>query len=157
MNELTLKSKILACQMDELTFEERQLVEVAIQSTEKSYAPFSHFRVGAALLLTNGKIIEGCNQENAVLPAGICAERAAIFSAGAQYPEEAVVMLAIAARDTNGKLTKEPVSPCGVCRQVIVETETRFNRHVRILLYGENEIYVIDGIGELMPLAFNEF
>jgi cytidine deaminase len=157
MNELTLKSKILVCQMDELTVEERQLVEIAIQSTEHSYAPFSHFHVGAALLLSNGKIIEGCNQENAVLPAGICAERAAIFSAGAQYPEEAVVMLAIAARDTSGRLTQEPVSPCGVCRQVIIETETRFKRKVRILLYGESKIYVIDGIGDLMPLAFSDF
>lgn len=157
MDELTLKSKILVCQMNELADDERKLIKMAIDSTSNSYAPYSHFHVGAALLLANGKFIAGCNQENAVLPAGICAERSAIFSAGAQYPDEAVVKLAIAARDTEGRLTKEPVSPCGICRQVLIETETRFQQPVRILLYGEDKIYVTDSIKELVPLAFTEF
>lgn len=157
MDELTLKTKILVCQKSELPDDERKLIEMAITSTSNSYAPHSHFHVGAALLLANGQFIAGCNQENAVLPAGICAERAAIFSAGAQYPNEAVVKLAIAARDAEGRLTKSPVSPCGICRQVIIETETRFRQPVRILLYGEDNIYVVDGIKELMPLAFTNF
>jgi cytidine deaminase len=157
MEELTLKSKITVCQKDELSAEERQLVELAIKSTENSYAPFSHFHVGAALLLSNGKQVVGCNQENAVLPAGICAERSAIFSAGAQYPNDSIVTLAIAARDTSGCLTTEPVSPCGICRQVIVEAETRYKHPIRILLYGTEKIYIVDSISELMPLTFKEF
>lgn len=157
MKELILKSRIIECQIDELTDVERQLVKMAIESTDHSYAPFSHFHVGAALLLENGKMIVGCNQENAVLPAGICAERSAIFSAGAQYPDQAVKILAIAARGTNGEITEEPVTPCGICRQVIIETETRYQQPIRILLYGKNKIYVIDGIKELMPLSFSGF
>ncbi len=157
MDELTLKSKILVFQKSELPDEERKLIEMAIASTSNSYAPHSHFHVGAALLLANGQFVTGCNQENAVLPAGICAERSAIFSAGAQYPNEAVLKLAIAARDTDGRLTKTPVSPCGICRQVIIETETRFHHPVRILLYGEEHIYVVNSINELMPLAFTDF
>ncbi|MBR4565507.1 MAG: cytidine deaminase [Prevotella sp.] len=157
MKEITLESKIRVCQKDELPDDERNLVELAIEATANSYAPHSHFHVGAALLLANGKIVKGCNQENAVLPAGVCAERSAIFSAGAQYPDQAVTKLAIAARAGDGKLTELPVSPCGICRQVMVETETRFQQPMRILLYGETGVYVIDGIKELMPLAFTEF
>ena len=105
MEELTLKSKIIVCKKNELAKEEQQLVDTAIRQTDSSYAPHSHFCVGAALLLENGTIVEGCNQENAVFPAGICAERSAIFSAGAQYPNEPVVAIAVAARSPEGKLT----------------------------------------------------
>ena len=84
-------------------------------------------------------------------------ERSAIFAAGAQYPDVAPVALAIAARQPNGELTDEPVSPCGTCRQVIIETETRFNKPLRILLYGKKKVYVMDGIKHLMPLSFTEF
>jgi cytidine deaminase len=157
MKELILESKITECNLDELTSEEQRLVDLAIHSTEHSYAPYSHFHVGAALLLNNGEMISGCNQENAVLPAGICAERAAIFAAGARYPDLAVKMLAICARGTDGLLTKDPVTPCGICRQVIIETETRFNQPIRIILYGQDKVYVIDGIRELMPLSFSKF
>jgi cytidine deaminase len=99
----------------------------------------------------------GCNQENAAFPAGICAERSAIFAAGAQYPDQPVIMLAIAARSREGEFTKEPVSPCGTCRQVLIETETRFQQHIRILLYGQRCVYVLDSIKQLMPLSFTEF
>jgi len=102
-------------------------------------------------------VLPGCNQENAAFPAGLCAERSAIFAAGAQYPGVPVKTLAIAARDTNGELTEEPVSPCGTCRQVMIETETRFSQPIRILLYGRRRIYVMDGIKNLMPLSFTEF
>ena len=101
--------------------------------------------------------ILGCNQENAAYPAGLCAERTAIFAAGAQYPDVPVKALAIAARTPSGKLQDEPVSPCGSCRQVIIETETRFHQPVRILLYGTKKVYVIDGISHLMPLSFTDF
>ena len=157
MKNLELKTTIAEYQFEELSKEDQQLVEQAIEATNRSYAPYSKFSVGAALLLNNGETIIGCNQENAAFPAGLCAERTAIFAAGAQYPDVPVKSLAIAARTPNGELQAEPVSPCGFCRQVLIETETRFHQAVRILLYGRNRVYVIDGIGPLMPLSFTEF
>ena len=109
------------------------------------------------MLLNNGTEVIGCNQENAAYPAGLCAERTAIFAAGARYPDVPVRMLAIAARTPEGELQDEPVSPCGSCRQVLIGTETRFSQQVRILLYGRKRIYVIDGIKQLMPLSFTSF
>jgi cytidine deaminase len=157
MKQIELKSKLTECQLEELTNDERELIQMAIEATNRSYARYSHFHVGAAIQLSNGKRMMGCNQENAAFPAGVCAERSAIFAAGAQYPDVPVVLLAIAARGTDGQLTIEPVSPCGICRQVIIETETRFSHPVRILLYGSSRIYVLDGIRQLMPLSFAEF
>ena len=157
MKDLKLKVQIKECQMDELTNAERSLIDMAIDSTAHSYAPYSHFHVGAALLLADGTILPGCNQENAAFPSGLCAERSALFAAGAQHPDVPPVMLAIAARDTQGELTDEPVSPCGPCRQVLIETETRYGRKLRILLYGKKKVFVMDGISNLMPLSFTEF
>jgi len=157
MQELTLNTTIKAMQKEELSEPEQLLVEAAIEATKRSYSPYSHFSVGAALLLENGKTVIGCNQENAAFPAGLCAERTAIFAAGAQYPDVPVTMLAIAARNSKGELTDEPISPCGTCRQVMIETETRFKHPIRILLYGKNCIYVLEGIKQLMPLSFTEF
>ena len=157
MEQLTLKSSIKVAQTEELTPEERELVELAIEATNRSYAPYSHFRVGAAVRLTDGTEVIGCNQENAAYPSGLCAERTALFAAGAQYPDVPVEMLAIAARGTDGQLTEEPTGPCGSCRQVIIESETRSHRRMRILLYGSKYVYVIDGIGQLMPLSFTDF
>ena len=157
MKELEIRPNIWEAQMDELTAEERSLIELAIEGTNRSYSPYSHFHVGAALKLQNGVTIIGCNQENAAFPSGICAERSAIFAAGAQYPDQPVVMLAIAARNEEGVFTEHPVSPCGPCRQVLIETETRFHHPVRILLYGQRCVYVVDSIKQLMPLSFTEF
>ena len=157
MKTIELKSAIEEYQLEELCQEEQDLVSSAIEATNRSYAPYSHFHVGAALLLENGAKIVGCNQENAAFPAGLCAERTAIFAAGAAYPDVAVKTIAIAARTTQGDFQDEPVAPCGTCRQVIIETEKRFRKPVRILLYGRNRIYAIDGIQKLMPLSFTEF
>ena len=157
MKDIELKTTIKECQLEELSAEERHLVEMAIEGTSRSYAPYSRFHVGAALLLNNGAKFIGCNQENAAFPAGLCAERSAIFAAGAQYPDVPVKMIAIAARTPNGELQAAPVSPCGTCRQVLIETETRFKQAIRILLYGRDCVYVIDGIKSLMPLSFTEF
>ena len=134
-----------------------ELVQKAIEMTKMSYVPYSHFHVGAAIQLKNGVVIMGCNQENAAFPAGICAERSAIFAAGAQYPDQPIMTLAITARNSKGELLDEPASPCGTCRQVIIETETRFKQPVRILLYGKKHTYVMDGIRQLMPFSFTEF
>ena len=157
MEELELKSVIKVCQMEELSPEERHLIELAIEATSRSYAPYSKFHVGAAVRLDNGVEIIGCNQENAAYPSGLCAERTALFSAGAQYPDVPVRMLSIAACGTDGELVEEPVGPCGSCRQVIIESETRAQAPIRILLYGRKYVYVIDGVRELMPLTFSEF
>ena len=157
MKEVELKTVILECQMDELSAEDRQLVEQAIEATRRSYAPYSHFHVGAAVRLGNGEIVIGCNQENAAYPSGLCAERTALFAAGAQYPDVPVRVLAVAARGTDGEMTEEPTGPCGSCRQVIIESETRAKHPIRILLYGRRCVYIIDGIRQLMPLTFSEF
>lgn len=157
MQELELKSVIKVCQMDELTSDEQHLLEMAIEATERSYAPYSKFHVGAAVRLDNGVELSGCNQENAAYPSGLCAERTVLFYAGSQYPDVGVSILAIAARGTDDKLTEEPTGPCGSCRQVIIESETRAGHQIRILLYGRKYVYVIDGIRVLMPLTFSEF
>jgi cytidine deaminase len=157
MEELELKTVIKVCQLEELTSEEQHLINSAIEATQRSYAPYSNFHVGAAVRLENGVEVIGCNQENAAYPSGLCAERTALFSAGAQYPNIGVKMLAIAARGTDGELQFEPVGPCGSCRQVIIESETRAKHSIRILLYGRKCVYVIEGIRQLMPLSFSEF
>ena len=102
MEEMTLRTTIQVAQLSELSETDRQLIDMAIEGTNRSYAPYSHFHVGSALMLKNGKMFIGCNQENAAFPAGLCAERSAIFAAGAQYPEEPVVTLAITARNSKG-------------------------------------------------------
>ena len=157
MQELELKSTIQVCQMEELTPNEQHLLQLAIEATGRSYAPYSKFCVGAAVRLDNGIELAGSNQENAAYPSGLCAERTALFYAGAQYPDVPVRMLAIAARGTDGELTEDPTGPCGACRQVIIESETRADSPIRILLYGKKYVYVIDGIRPLMPLTFSEF
>jgi cytidine deaminase len=150
-------STIQVCSLEELNADEQKVVKLAIEGTQRSYTPYSHFHVGAGVLLNNGEEFIGCNQENAAFPAGLCAERTALFAAGAEYPDEPVKVLAIAARGTDGELTEEPVTPCGTCRQVIIETETRHHQAVVILLYGRRCIYRIEGIRHLMPLSFTEF
>ena len=157
MKEQIIESRIQECQLEELTAEEQRMVQIAIEGTKRSYTPYSHFHVGASVLLNNGEEFIGCNQENAAFPAGLCAERTALFAAGAEYPDEPVKILAIAARGTDSQLTDEPVSPCGTCRQVIIETETRHRQPVVILLYGRRCVYRMEGIRQLMPLSFTEF
>ena len=157
MEALTISATIQVAQLEELTVDDQRLVERAVSQTEHSYAPYSDFHVGAAVRLASGETFGGCNQENAAYGVAMCAERAALFAAGAERPEVAVEAIAIAARNAEGELTEEPVSPCGVCRQAMVETETRYHRRLRILLHGRRRTLVIDGVGTLMPLAFREF
>jgi cytidine deaminase len=157
MKYLEIKTIITEYQIEELSEEDRQLIELAIEATNRSYAPYSHFCVGAAVLLNNGATLIGCNHENASYPVGLCAERTALFSAGVQYPDVPVKSMAIVARNTEGVLLDEPISPCGMCRQAVIETETRFKQPVRILLYGRKKIYAVDSIKTLMPLSFTDF
>ena len=124
-------------------------------ATDNSYSPYSKFRVGAALRLADGTEIIGANQENAAFPVTLCAERTAIFAAQAQYPAQPIVALAVAARNENG-FTEDPVTPCGSCRQVILEIEQRYNQSVKIYLYGTRGVYVINTVRDLLPLCFVE-
>jgi cytidine deaminase len=139
-----------------LTFEEKKLVDSAKAAVFGAYAPYSKFRVGAAALLSDGKIITGNNQENAAFPSGLCAERTALFYAHAAFPDETVQALAIAAY-TGGKYVDRPISPCGACRQVMLETEMRAGKPVKIILYGAKETFIVTDAGDLLPLAFNFF
>lgn len=155
MEEVKIKTNIRLCQMDELEENDRLLVEEAISATDNSYSPYSKFRVGAAVRLDDGSVIKGANQENAAFSITICAERSAIYAAQAQFPEKAITAIAISARNENG-FTQEPVSPCGMCRQAMVEIEQRYNVPLRILLYGKKGVYIMDSIRNLMPLSFTD-
>lgn len=153
MKHLKLESTYDFCSIEELSEIERSVVEKAREATSNSYAPYSHFHVGAAVLLGDGKIIIGANQENAAFPSGLCAERTAIFAAQANYPEQPILMLAIAASDANG-LRKKPVSPCGSCRQVALEIEERYKQPMEIMLTGLDGVYRFKSIRELLPFSF---
>lgn len=145
-----------ACQLDELAENDRELVEAAREATFTSYAPYSHFSVGAAVRLTNGVIVRGSNQENAAFGAGTCAERCTMFYANAKYADESIRTIAIAARGTNGEFTQAPISPCGVCRQALIEAQMRGGERLRVLMYGQRETYVIDSISDMLPFQFDE-
>jgi len=142
---------------DELNTADRHLVEVAVKATERSYAPYSHFNVGAAILLDNGEIVPGSNQENAAFPSGTCAERTAAYWAHSTYPDARMKAIAIAARGTDGEQLATPVSPCGACRQALLEYETLAGAPVRVLLVGRGSVYVLPSVKSLLPLAFTEF
>ncbi len=131
----------------------RELVELAKQASDNAWAPYSGFKVGAALRLSSGRIVTGNNQENAAYPAGLCAERTALFYANANFPDDPVEEIAVSAQNDKGYVN-EPVKPCGGCRQALLEVETRFNKPVTIILCGEESTLVLDGIDSLLPLNF---
>ena len=139
----------------ELDKSDNTLVDKAIAVCDNAYAPYSKFKVGAAVLLKNGEIITGTNQENAAYPSGLCAERTALFYANSKYPDVPVIAIAVAAKN-NGSFTEQPVGPCGSCRQVILETETRFKTPIKIIMVGSEKISVIENAKSLLPLSFSE-
>ena len=153
MKELKLTTNIQVCAYSELVEEDKILIDKAKAMTEKSYAPYSKFHVGAALLLSNGKIIGGANQENAAFPSSMCAERTAAYYAHSKYPDAKFEKLAIAA-STDGKFTDSPISPCGSCRQVMLEMEHRYKRDITVYLCGRDKVYKIDSVKDLLPLSF---
>lgn len=132
-----------------------ELLQAAKNAVKSAYAPYSNFYVGAALLLENGEIVIGNNQENAAYPSGLCAERVAIFHAGASYPDVAILSIAVTCTSKNN-IINVPLSPCGGCRQTISEYESRYNKKIRIIMSGEEgEVYVSKSIENLLPLMFN--
>jgi cytidine deaminase len=141
--------------VNELSQEEQLLVKNAKEAAHRSYAPYSKFNVGAALLLENGEIVQGNNQENSAYPSGLCAERVAVFYANAKFPEVPVKAIAITSR-TDGSFLDTPVPPCGSCRQVLLETEDRYNQPIKVILCGENKIRIVDNIKQLLPLYFDK-
>lgn len=136
-----------------LSSEDCLLVEAACQATRQAYAPYSAFKVGAAVLLANAEVVIGNNQENVAYPSGLCAERVALFYANARYPDVAVKAIAVAAFRNDEYV--DFVSPCGACRQVMAEVETRFRQPVRVLLCGRQYVTVLDRATDLLPFCFN--
>ena len=131
------------------------LAQQARQATFTAYSPYSHFCVGAAVLLDNGETVCGSNQENAAFGAGTCAERTALFYAHAHQPDVPVAAIAIAARKEGEDFTLTPISPCGICRQVLSETQKRGGRNLHVLLYGRSGVRIIENIDDLLPFSFD--
>jgi cytidine deaminase len=143
-----------AASPENLSEKEQQVIAAARRAAANAYAPYSGFRVGAVLLLDNGELVRGNNQENAAYPNGLCAERVALFSANSNFPDAAVVMLAVAAMK-DGEFLQEPVYPCGSCRQSLLESENRFGKPIRIIMYGQNRIHIARSVRDLLPLSFD--
>jgi len=139
----------------ELPADEQNLIELAKKAVETAYAPYSKFNVGTAVLLDNGEIVIGTNQENAAYPSGLCSERVAIFYANSKFPNNAVVKLAVTA-NTGGDFLEIPVPPCGACRQVLMEAETRFAKPIKMILAGKKIVRVLENAKSLLPLNFDE-
>ena len=157
MRHETIKLELTAAGYDELAERERRLVDAARAAVEGSYAPYSNFHVGAAVLLDNGEIVKGANQENAATPSSLCAERTAAYWAHANFPAARFEAIAIAARDASGREVEAPISPCGACRQALLQYETLAGHDVKVILAGSREIYIAPSVKSLLPLAFTEF
>lgn len=155
MESLNLTTKILVYSIEECNETVKKLINAAKSATENAYAPYSGFHVGAAVLLSDGNIVTGNNQENAAYPSGLCAERTALFYANSQYPDQAVEAIAIIASH-NGEITSDVCSPCGSCRQVLVEVENRYEKPVKIIMCGKNKVYEVSSIKKLLPLSFGK-
>lgn len=154
MKALNIQIAIKIYEYEELSAADRELIDAACQATHRSYAPYSHFSVGAAARLSDNTIVTGTNQENAAYPSGLCAERTTLFYANSQYPGQAVETLAIAARNECGEFLEEPIPPCGACRQVMLETENASNAHACTAV-RETGIYELGSVGALLPLSFD--
>lgn len=153
-----MKKNTVEIVYDELTFDElpadqRELVDRAMAATDNSNAKYSGFHVGAAIRLADGRVMIGANQENAAFSLCICAERSAIFAAQAHYPDQSINAIAIAARNADG-FVPSPVTPCGSCRQVMVEMEDRYKNNMTVLLCGKDKVFRLKSAKDLLPLGF---
>ena len=140
--------------LNELDHKDRLLAEAAIDATSRSYAPYSNFNVGAAIMYEDGEIIQGSNQENAAYPSGLCAERTALFYASSRRPDIPIISLAIAAVQ-NGTLCGTPATPCGACRQVMAQYQTKGGKPMTVLLVGGEKIWKFASVDDLLPLTFD--
>ena len=139
---------------DELSETDSLLLNEALNAARNSYAPYSNFNVGVAVLLENGEIICGSNQENIAYPSGLCAERVAMFYANSKYPEVAIKSIAISSL-VNGKQSKQAIYPCGACRQSMIQSEVRQKKGIRIIMAGNKDIKIVDSVKSLLPLNFD--
>jgi len=156
MQELKMTSIVHAYEhLNELPKADQDLMQAAIKARSHAYAPYSNFHVGAAVLLNDGTIVLGNNQENVAYPSGLCAERTALFAAGANFPGKGVVKLAISAASLDFEVS-EPVYPCGACRQVMSEYEQLSKQPMEILMMGATGgVHVVKGLINILPVAFN--
>jgi cytidine deaminase len=156
MKKIQLHSEIeVAHSIDELTISDAKLLARAKEAAKDAYAPYSNFKVGSAVLLENGVVVIGNNQENAAYPVTMCGERNAIFSAAAQYPRIPISAVAITVITQKGNIDR-PVPPCGSCRQVIYENEMRHQKNIRLILQGDTgDIYLIGSVKDILPLLFD--
>lgn len=157
MRQFDVVIPVVEAGFDELDHVDRRLVDDAMRATDRAYAPYSKFHVGAAIRLDNGEVVTGANQENAAFPSGTCAERATCYYAHARWPEAAFEAIAIAARGTDGEFVADPVAPCGACRQALLEYETLAGHDVKVLLVGRGKVYILPSVRSTLPLAFSEF
>lgn len=155
MQSFNLTAKILVYDHEECNEIIKKLVNEAKIATSRAYAPYSAYHVGAAVLLKNGMILSGNNQENAAFPSGLCAERTTLFYANAQYPEVPIEAIALIAYH-EGDFTEDICTPCGSCRQVLVEIENRFEQPVRIIMCSKDKVYEVESIKSLLPLSFGK-
>ncbi|MBO4455027.1 MAG: cytidine deaminase [Bacteroidales bacterium] len=140
--------------ISELNAEDRELAHAAIEGMQGSYAPYSHFNVGAAVRMSNGQIVRGANQENAAFPSGLCAERTAMFAAGAKYPDKEMRSLALAG-GLYGRLTDEPATPCGACRQVMAQYQAKAGKPMSVIMVGAKKIWKFERVDDILPLIFD--
>lgn len=140
--------------LDQLDADDRKTADAAVEAISLSYAPYSKFNVGAAVMFEDGEIVKGANQENAAYPSGLCAERTALFYASASRPDKAMKILAIAAGQ-EGKLCDSPATPCGACRQVMAQYQTKSGRPMAVILVGAKKIWKFEKVDDLLPLIFD--
>ena len=154
-NSITINYKVLD-DIAELPEQLQRLLSHAHEAVEDAYAPYSKFKVGAAVLLENGILVKGSNQENASSPVGICAERVTLSAASATHPTIAIMAIAITAK-ANGYVLNEAVAPCGICRQTLLEYEERFQKPIQLILQGETGgILWMESSKDLLPLSFGK-
>lgn len=155
MKEVKIETKLeVYDSLSSLTEDLQQLMHFAISARKKAYAPYSKFNVGAAILLDNGEIVSGSNQENASYPSGLCAERTAIYYAGATYPKAKMLKIALTASSQN-QVTDKPIPPCGACRQAIAEYEIKQNQAIEIYFMGaKGKVVKSESLANLLPLIF---
>ena len=154
MQEKKIELSFISAQLSELSSKEKQLVANAKSAVTTAYAPYSGFLVGASVLLDNGEIINGSNQENVAYPSGLCAERVALFYAGARFPDAKIKTIAVSVMSKNFKVT-DVISPCGACRQVMAEYEEKQKSKIRILLHSpDDKVLISDSVEDLLPFVF---
>lgn len=140
--------------IEELNPEDRELAAEAIKAMEGAYAPYSHFHVGAAVRMSNGQIVRGANQENAAFPSGLCAERTAMFAAGARYPDKDMLSIALAG-GVMGRLGAQPATPCGACRQVMAQYQAKSGKPMSVIMISADKVWKFEKVDDILPLIFN--